>query len=212
VYTLFAIYLITPFLIKIVKASNLKQLFVLFLIIIFPGTIRPLWNIYTGFYVFLFSPLLESYLGYFLLGYILSKIRITLKIKIFSVISIFSGFILGTLGNISSSSYSVLSFPYNGGYSLNHYLIASGLFLLVKEYTENRRIPVCISKIISYLSEISFGIYWVHVIVLDFVVKYLSLPLTPILFYFLHFIAVTVFSVIISSIIYYIKPLRKMLI
>lgn len=211
VYTLFAIYLITPFLIKIVKSSDLKQLFILFLIVIFPGTLRPLWNTYSGFYVYLFSPLMESYLGYFLLGYILSKIRIDIKVKILSIVSMITGFVLGTLGNVFSSSYEQLSFPYNGGYSLNHYLLASGAFLLIKGCTEKLNIPESLSRTVSFFAEISFGVYWVHVIVLDYVVRDFSLSLTPILFYLVHFIAVTVISIIISSFLYFIKPLRKIL-
>lgn len=71
VYTLLGIYLICPFLRRIIVNCTFKELSLLIGIILFPTTIRPFLNIVQPIYIYLFDPLMEGYLGYFLLGYCL---------------------------------------------------------------------------------------------------------------------------------------------
>ena len=132
VYSLLGIYLITPFLKRIADSCSPKALCVLLLILLFPGTLRPLWNMTTGFYVFLFDPLMECYLGYFLAGYLLANIRITRLVRVLYPLCGIGGFLLGFVGNLRASSAEALSYPFNGGYTLNHYLLAGALFLLAR--------------------------------------------------------------------------------
>ena len=71
VYTMMGIYLAAPFLKRITDACTGRQLSLLLLLIIFPTSIRPLLNTVLPVYIYLFDPILEGYLGFFLMGYLL---------------------------------------------------------------------------------------------------------------------------------------------
>ena len=71
VYTLLGIYLLCPVLKRMVDQCTLRQLVFLWVLILFPTTLRPILNHILPVYIHLFNPLLEGYIGYFLLGYLL---------------------------------------------------------------------------------------------------------------------------------------------
>lgn len=71
IYTLLGIYLLTPFLQRIVRGSSRGELLVLLAIVMFPGALRTIINTFLPVSVYLFEPLMEGYVGYFLLGYLL---------------------------------------------------------------------------------------------------------------------------------------------
>lgn len=71
VYTLLGIYLLCPFLKRMVDQCTSRQLVFLWVLILFPTTLRPILNHILPVYIHLFNPLLEGYIGYFLLGYLL---------------------------------------------------------------------------------------------------------------------------------------------
>ena len=70
-YLILGIYLLTPFLKQIVDHCTRSQLWWLLALICFAGTLRPLFNLATPFYLYLFPPMMEGYIGYFLFGYLL---------------------------------------------------------------------------------------------------------------------------------------------
>ena len=76
VYTLLGIYLIAPFLKRLVDHCTEQQLSMFLIIILLPTTIIPFCNRILSTKIFLFNPLLEGYIGYFLFGYLLGKCEI----------------------------------------------------------------------------------------------------------------------------------------
>ncbi len=211
VYSLLGIYLITPFLKRIVDGCSMKQLGILLLILMFPGTLRPLWNIATGFYVYLFDPLMECYLGYYLFGYMLSKIRITPLLRVLYAIGGVGGFLLGFFGNLKNCSSEGVTYLFNGGYTLNHYLLAGALFLLARDLTENRTAPAWLTKSAAVLSDTAFGVYWIHILLLETFQRLITPDAAPIIPCALNFLAVMVSAELIMFCISKVKPLKKLL-
>ncbi len=175
VYTLLGIYLITPFLKRIVDASTFRQQQLLLLIILFPCTIRPFINTVTPAYLYLFDPLMEGYIGYFLLGYLLGTHSFSPKSRILIYLGGAAGFSFGVLGNVFTSGPEACPLPFNMGYSINHYLCAAAVFVLVRSIFQRNQNRLCkLEKPLARISDLIFGVYWVHVLILDQVVKLAS--------------------------------------
>jgi len=211
VYTLISFYLVTPFLKKLVDSITAKQLLLLILIIVFPTTIRPFINTVTPIYIYLFEPIAQGYLGYFLLGYLLGKTELTKPIRAAVIAGGCVGCVIGIAGNCLLSSPEALNLFFNGGYTVNHYLFASGLFMLAKTVTENIDIPAKLSRAAAKLSDISFGVYWIHVLILTLLEDHLILDLSPIGVAAVQFIIVSTVSCAVMFGLSFVKPLKKLL-
>ncbi len=209
VYTITAIYLLTPFLIKLISKCGEKQLWWLFILIIFPGTIRPLINTFLPVYMYLFDGLIENYIGYFLLGYILGKTELKFSYRIIIYAGGFIGFIYGILYNYFSSSAESIPLPANGGYGINHYLCAAALFVFVKKLPEIKN-PFVI-KFVMKLSDVSYGVYLSHVLFIEIFKKSITFSLTPAVEIIFCFITVTLLSFAISYILSRIKYLNRII-
>lgn len=176
VYTLVGIYLILPFLARMLEGCTNRQIFWLVIITTFPTTLRPFLNITTPVYIFLFNPLMEGYLGYVILGHFLNRIpKSRLTAAAIPVCGIL-GFAIGVGFNYFRSSNEALDFTFNGGYTINHYLLAAAVFLLA------RYLPFPTSEtfahILQKLSGLTYTVYLAHVLILAQLYKYLPLP-TP---------------------------------
>lgn len=211
VYTLFSIYLITPFLKKLTAVITLRQLFILIVIITFPTTLRPLVNTVAPIYIFLFNPLAEGYLGYFLLGYLLGKADLSRIMRILIIAGGALGCALGIFGNITLSSPEGLNLFFNGGYTLNHYLFAAGLFVLARTLDQRFDVPKALRTVMAKLSDSSFGIYWLHVLALTLVEEHLALNLSPIAVAGIQFATVAVGCTALMILLSFIKPLRRII-
>ena len=211
IYSLLGMYLITPFLKRIADGCSMKQMGLLLLLLLFPGTLRPLWNMTTGFYIFLFDPLMECYFGYFLAGYLLSKLRITPLLRAVYLTAGIGGFLLGFIGNLRASSMEAVTYPFNGGYMLNHYLLAGALFLLVRDLTERHAASEKLSRHAAYLSDITFAIYWVHVIVLEYAQRLIHADTSPLFLCGLHFLTVIICTVPLMAVLSRNSVMRKLL-
>ena len=78
------------------------------------------------------------------------------------------GYFLCALGNLWTASPEQIPLPFNMGYSLNHYLCSMALFVFFKTaFEQNQQFLKPLSKPLAYLSDLTFGVYWVHVLVLD---------------------------------------------
>jgi len=209
VYTLFAIYLVTPFLKKMVDNLTSKQLLLLILIFIFPTTIRPFINTVAPIYIYLFDPIAEGYLGYFLLGYLLGKADMSKLVRTLVIIGGAVGCAVGIVGNILLSKPEALNLFFNGGYTLNHYLFAAGLFVLARTLDERFNAPKVLRNIMARVSDSAFGIYWIHVLALTLVEEHLWLNLSPIAVAGIQFAIVASGCTVLMVLLSYIKPLKK---
>ena len=173
-YTLLGIYLIAPFLARIVDSCTVRQLLVLLAIILFPTTIRPFLNTVLPVYIYLFEPLMEGYLGYFLLGYLLGTAEISPRVRFAICAGGVLGFLIGTLGNALSASPEGVPLPFNFGYSINHYLCAAALFTAARALFARYPLKAKGASRLAGLSSLVFGVYWLHVPVLEFLDGWLT--------------------------------------
>ena len=177
IYTLIGIYLIAPFLKKITENSTTKELLILLLILLFPVALRPLINTFTPVYLFLFDPLLEGYLGYFILGYVLGKVSLSPKWNRLVILGGALGAMLGIGGNFYAHSIG-LELIFNWGYVINHFLLAAGIFCLVKCYGE--AVSGRLAGVVQKISALSFSVFWVHVLILTWIEENLIFNFSPI--------------------------------
>lgn len=192
VYMLFGIYLVTPFIHIIVKNCTTKQLSLFFMLIIFAGTIRPFINTITPMYIYLFEPLFENYMGYFLLGYILAKSELNSRIRIFIYVGGIIGFLIGTLGSFFASSANGINLIFNTGYSINHYLVAAAIFTTMKYFRLNH--TEVSRKSVSGLSSIVFGVFFIHVIIIDLINRVVNLDFSPTIVVLINFLLASFIS------------------
>lgn len=207
VYTLFAIYLITPFLKKLADTLTDRQLLLLITIILFPCTLRPFINTVAPVYIYLFEPLAEGYLGYFLLGYLLGRAKLSFRVRIPIIIGGMVGLFIGVFANFNSPD----TLPFNQGYSINHYLLAAALFCMARTLDEHINIPCLVCKAFAKISDISFGIYWLHVIAITLFCENIAVDTSPIVSSTICFVAVTVICGAIMLAVSYVKPLKKLI-
>lgn len=167
IYTLFAIYLVTPFLRMIIRSCSVEQLLWLFVLIAFPGTIRPFLNTLLPVYIYLFEPIAEGYIAYFLLGYILGQTELKLNGRILIYTAGIAGAAFGVWQNLSASSTAEILLPANGGYAINHFLCAAAVFTAFRYgfcRLEGRRVG---ARAAASLSGVTYGVYLAHPLVLE---------------------------------------------
>lgn len=172
VYTLLGIYLLCPFLKRMTEGCTGSQLLLLVGIILFPTAIQPILNLAQPVYIHLFGPLMEGYLGYFLLGYWLGGRKLTPKARRLLYILGAAAYLIAFLGNLRQASPQSIPLPFNGGYRLHHYFTAAAVFVLVRTFFEDHaKVEAALSAPLAWLSNRVFGIYWVHVLVLEAVTR-----------------------------------------
>lgn len=165
VYTMLGIYLVTPFLQKIVQGCRRRELLLLLAVILFPGTIRTAINTFLPVTLFVFDPLMEGYLGYFLLGYLLGSARLSPGQRAAAYLLGILGAAVGAGVNLSASSPEAIVMPFNQGYSINHYLCAAAIFIACMQLC--RGLPQGAGRLLARASDLVFGVYWVHVLILE---------------------------------------------
>src|SRR5699024_2902032 len=84
--------------------------------------------------IYLFGPLMEGCLGYFLLGYWLGRHPLHRRVRYFLYALGIAGYLAGTVGNLMAASPQEISLPLDGGYSLQHYLTSSAVFVWVRTF------------------------------------------------------------------------------
>lgn len=173
VYTLLGIYLLCPFLKRIVERCTSRQLVVLLGIILFPTTLRPSFNQILPVSIYLFAPLMEGYIGYFLLGYLLGRTEFRKRTRLLIYLGGVVGYAACLLGNLAQASPQEIRLPMNGGYLLNHYLLAASLFVFFRTWfeTHSARLEKW-SGPLEKASNLVFGVYWVHILILNFLTAF----------------------------------------
>jgi len=176
VYQILALYLLAPFIKKIVDACTKGELLIFLVIVLLQPTIfRFINTVQTAVTISPFLALVEGYVGYFLAGYILGTWMFSRKQKgiIYALGAL--GLFLNIFGNYFISTPQHIMTNFTEGYSLSHYLCAGALFLLARELFENRAAP----KPLAALAKISYGVYLAHPLFIDIYFKLPVAALTP---------------------------------
>jgi len=208
-YTLIGFYLVTPFLKRIVDNCTRKQLWTFQIVVMFFTAIMPVIHLTTPVYVYFFDPLFNGYMGYFIFGYVLGTADTDNKYApLAGIAMIAAGFSLSFFGNHVYSSAEGINPVFNGGYYLNHYLIAGGIFILAKRFYKKG--APAVNKIFALISEASFVMYFVHTTVLD-AVSGLTAGLSPALGILVYFFSASILSALAGIIVTRIKFLKGFL-
>lgn len=179
VYMIFGIYLVTPILRVYVKNADLDNIkYFLIIWFISNGIIAytdKIANIKISVETYFFT----GYVGYFLLGYYLNKIRLNKKqigyIYIIGLIGLMITVIGTTMLSIDKGNY-VRTFNRYLGPSM--IMVSIGIFVFIKNIKwdillNNERL----NKIIIDASAVSFGVYLIHALILD-ILRSLNLDVT----------------------------------
>lgn len=164
-YSLMMLYLFVPFLKLMLDRCSLKYAFFFFLLTIFPSTLRPFINILLDerLSVLLASDGFSGYVGYMILGYILGKYNCSTKLRLGIYTLAMLGLAVFPYWNLSMTLDGGTQFFFNGGYTINHYLLASAIFLFCKHDLPERAMKPGI------LAPLSFQAYLSHAFILDLV-------------------------------------------
>lgn len=161
VYSILFIYLLMPFLQMIVKHCDFKKLIVFFVLAIFQTSIRPFINTLLDgkLYIYLTDDGITGYIGYVILGYILGKYDFSKSArKVIYAIS--AAFLVLTPLVTMNSAMKTGEYLFIGGYSLNHYIEATGIFILFKTHIRKS------NRFVSKMAKYSFSAYLIHVFIL----------------------------------------------
>lgn len=166
VYQIMALYLLMPFLKKIIDNSTRRELWIfLFVILLQPTIFRFINIVQRAVYIAPFLALVEGYAGFLLTGYLLGSQPMARRRAVVCVIGCV-GLAGGAIGNFLFSSPEKIVMYFSEGYSIVQYMTAGALFLLAKETAD--RLPEWLLRPVRSLSKRTFGIYLIHVLFLDF--------------------------------------------
>jgi len=158
-YTLFALYLLAPFLKRLADTLTEKQQWWLLFLMLFCTSIRPMLNLVFSLSIHLFDPLFDGYTACFFMGYLLGKYRTGRYALPGSAALGAASLLFSVLYHWLHSSPDGIQLAFNYGYSLCHYLLAASVFLLARQIFA-RRAPL--RPAVHCLSRCSFGIYLTH--------------------------------------------------
>ena len=177
IYLLVGLYLLAPFLKRIVDHASGREVLVLIGIILLPTTLLPLLEGLSPIPVRPIPAMLEGLTGYFLLGWLLGSQppRPTLRPLIYL------GGVLGwawdVWANWPCASPAGVPLPSASGYRLSHYLCAAALFVWLRARYERRPVPA--APLWARLSPLVFGVYWAHPLILAGTARLTGTDWTP---------------------------------
>ena len=181
-YSIILIYLIIPFLKKMINSLNKKELRTLIVVIFISNILILVKSISNLFDLNLFNgfiyPNLIIYTNYLFLGYYLYKYNISDKYKkIIYYLAIISLIIMPIgdyilTSNFREDTFLVASSPFT-------FIIASALFIFTKDNYHKLKLSNKTRNFLSYTSNIIFYIYMIHVIVMENIKNYLLRYIQP---------------------------------
>lgn len=213
VYQMLALYLLMPFLKKIIDHSTEKELLVFLGVVLLQPTIFRLLNVVQTLVVFgPFLAIVEGYVGFLLAGYLLGTRELSAKARRWIYVLGLVGFVGGAYGNFFRSEAANIRLYGNEGYFITHYMTASACFVLVKQTAE--KLPGWLKRVTGKLSGLSYGIYLSHVLVLELVLDTLrqrGAPLGPALESGVTFLTVSVLVTLAVWLVSHVPGVRRLL-
>lgn len=201
VYTLFGLYLCVPFLRKLKQLGQDSMIRYLFYVIFFTSTIIPFVSFLVGVKIYALITVFNGYLGWFLYGYILDKVKVTKKQKNISYLLGIAGFAMSLFGTYWLSNSEGINAFFNGGYQLNIYMVATMMFLFFKYDFEKILFNPKMDYVFMKLEKLSYGVYLIHIFVLRNLQIYLHIE-TPYVALLIYSSLTIVLSYIVMEIIY----------
>lgn len=169
-YFLFLIsglYAITPFVSAFVSVVSRKQAWIASIAILVASScslhLSQIFNTPMNYNIFTYF---IPYIGYFILGYMLTTQKNLVQTRILLMTFIFTSIGIALLTSISIAHFK--GFPFYEYTSVPVIILSISVFLLIQRLsTPLKTAPKALIKAFSSLSGNSFGIYLIHVIILD---------------------------------------------
>jgi surface polysaccharide O-acyltransferase-like enzyme len=167
-YTILGLYLITPLLKILVRNATKRDVEYFLGLWIFASIIAKLMVYLVGFSLSMELFFVTNYVGYFVLGYYLFKYQFSKKHVALTQISL----VIGLLGTFFLTYYGTVK---NGGildqywyayHSVTVFMISVGIFTLFKDILYKSKLDI--NSKLNWFSQASFGIYLVHLLVLNY--------------------------------------------
>ena len=105
-------------------------------------------------------------------------------------------------GNKFLSSENGIDVFFNGGYQLNHYIVASAIFIFIKQICKSQE-ENFINKAISKVGSLTYTIYYVHIFVLEMLIKFTKAD------HIIELVSLSIPTMIISALIAFIISIVK---
>lgn len=182
-YVLIPLYVLAPLLKKMLDALTRDLVkYLLFLWLVFSSIIPTLISLIPA----RFQPLLtlnqaynlnfmSGYMGYFIAGYFLVAEGKRLSKKLLAGIIFIDTLIISFGTWIKTSQANDYSEVFKGYSHIFTLVLSVALFLLIREIFRDRRLSRTASGIVKFLSQISFGVYLMHNLIVDFVSRKIAL-------------------------------------
>ncbi len=182
-YALIPLYILSPILKRLVDSMDRKLVFyVLALWIIFgsilptiaafmPEAYRPLF-VLNGSYNLNF---MTGYAGYFIAGYYLMEYKGNVSKEFIAAIILADTVIISIGTWWKTSGAAVYSEMFKSYSKLFMLILSVAIFLLFKEMLKGRRLPGLASRLVQFMSGLSFGIYLLHNLLVDLISRIVGL-------------------------------------
>jgi len=165
-YMILGLYLVTPLVKILVNNASKKDLQYFLLLWVMASVIFKLIEFLIGIAIQLELYFVTNYVGYFILGYFLSKYELSQRVKWLSYIGAICGLIMTfffTYYDTVDQKGALAEFWYEY-HSPNVLLVSIGVFVLFKDIFRAATRPL--PKVINIINTSSFGIYLVHLLVM----------------------------------------------
>lgn len=214
IYALVLLYLLCPFLKPAAAACGRGELLLLVCLLSAPAAVlAPLSGFLTvppGFWDQIAGEF-PARAGYFLLGYCLGRWPVGRRAEhlIFALGG--ASYVLCLAGTAAASSAGAIVLPFENSLSLFQYFIAAALFLLARRlFPPERPDHGPAGPLLAWLSGRAYGVYWVHVLVLDCVTARLP-DLAPLPWMALRLALTAAISLALSALIARLPGVRRVL-
>jgi len=198
-YELFALYLITPILRLLADGTRDRYLWYMVAIWFIFGPLQRLAEFQLRYDLIFDLGFLTSYIGYFILGYLLTRIRITKPMAaIAALMYVAMAAYTFHFTHVFSVSQGKLVDYFQYLLSWNVALLAVSLYILLRAWAERIfRVPrPRLAKFFTQLTAASFGVYLIHVFVISWMN---SLRISPLISPAVLWIPVTTLAVFFVS-------------
>lgn len=213
VYQIIGLYLLMPFLKRIVDQCTTKELVIFLGVVLLQPTLFRLLNVVqTVIWLNIFRTLVEGYAGFLITGYLLGSRELSRKARWWIYGLGLVGLVGGALGNYLLSSSEKINLVFNEGYSITHFLTSGACFVLAKQLAG--KLPQQLLRGTKKVSHLTYGIYLSHVLLLDWIFQnrwYIMPNQTPAGFTVFSFVATSLVSTIFVWLVSHIRGLRKLL-
>lgn len=174
VYTLFGLYLLVPILRKLARAVSDRELWYFFGIIFFTTSIRPIISKFFGINIIAIIPIFDGYLGWFLYGYLINRVKFNRKQRIIVYILGILAAVTSIIGTYMLSDLFHIDAFFNGGYQINSYFIATAVFVLFKYEISSINSKKWLEDLSISMGKLSYGVYLIHILILETIQRLLT--------------------------------------